>query len=1378
MTFSTLTTNNTKEVHCDLIAQWEEIILGGYVDGVNGKDTNTGATPSDPVKTFKQAYTNLAKKGGTIYVVNTVTIDSEMELSKTYYKDNDGMVTLDSSVTESGGEFNIKRYSKPTATLAGYDVSSNLAYMIKVSEGGILQLGDITIDGHDQAITEGSENIVAPAVKANGAILYIDAKGIVNITDAILTHNTSTQNGGGVCVASEGKLVVNGGSITHNTGKTNGGGVRNDGIMELLAGSVSENVLTETYSTGGGIYSTGTITVKGGTVSKNDARSGCGIYNDGTMEMSAGVISGNVPSVNYGSGSGVYNNGIFTLSGGTIKDNYSSQYGAGIYNNGTMTMTNGTIENNRSSRGSGIYNSKSLTISGGNITKNIPSGSSSIAGIGIYNGGTEFVMTGGSITDNGNTTDKYEGGGIVNNSLMGSTAVIKGGTISGNQAKNGGAIYCFDGELTIEDGEFTNNNAQYGGCIYLANLLSDSFTITGGTFSGNAATRQGGVLHNESKGSVSIEGGEFTENSSDMGAAIMNISTLELKGGAITLNTASGSGGAIFNQSGATLSMIDGDIADNKASASGGGVGNAGTFTMAGGDVQDNYAKNKGGGVYNSKSFVYTGGTINGNDAKGDGDGVYQGDTMNMEGYATVDLNNDVYLASEKYVTITNAITAEEKVAALKPSDYTYGRTCAKTDYQDEEGNAAKASTAYEYFKLVETGAAGKRFFRPGDYLNDDAGIADTDVIISTSYEVTYYQNLDGVAVTDIPEAQRKYWNEDFSISDLIPTCDSHLFLGWSEDQSNDDTAYQPSGALGYAKNNDVKLYAKWRLKAYDITYMLKEEEQEKNHPDNPSKYTPGIGVPEFKEPTKPGYEFKGWYEDPSLTTPIISIPADRTGDVTLYPKWSELIIVVYNGNEADRGTLQSEVVSELEIETYSIKENEGFTDYEKDQSDFAGWDKLTYTSPSKVYFPKDSLPKEVTFDELKTLARDDVEVQQYTRGKNRYVTNSLALAGTSTVNGVENVPVLNLYAVWDMAPELSADSVLEFYEGEYVTKEMLLENLEVFDDEDESNGKPLTKDDIRIVSVKYLDGKLKSGVDKNGHDETWEQDVPDDFTLHTWFLEIEPPTGEEERYITYEVIYAVTDSAGNETKFPWTVKVKYNEFPVIDGEDRYFTLEEAQEGKITLEELMSRARAWDKEDCEPHLPGGSLSSGNTCLGKENVCEFGERLTLLGFRADKFTSYEDSGYEVLSYHVIDQYGKESLMQFTVYVVKDGEIVEPDDPKMVRFINKKYYDINVGVLDTLPEDDPNTTDVNEREDAIKEFDQKRNGGLYVASLWYTKESYRTLIQSVLSDTPTVQETWEIPVSDLETIKDYIKAHGVGNYNNGLEDFYQTFKKYIK
>ena len=81
---------------------------------------------------------------------------------------------------------------------------------------------------------------------------------------------------------------------------------------------------------------------------------------------------------------------------------------------------------------------------------------------------------------------------------------------------------------------------------------------------------------------------------------------------------------------------------------------------------------------------------------------------------------------------------------------------------------------------------------------------------------------------------------------------------------------------------------------------------------------------------------------------------------------------------------------------------------------------------------------------------------------------------------------------------------------------------------------------------------------------------------------------------------------------------------------------------------------------------------------------------MVDFKASDFTSFTDSGYVTVTFHVQDSMGpggkgKETYRQIKVYVVKDGVIEEPEKAQNIRFINKKYYDLNKGVNpDTLSE----------------------------------------------------------------------------------------------
>ena len=65
-----------------------------YVDGINGNDeSGTGLNPSLAVKTLKKAY-ELLQTGGSIYIVNTISINEEMTITDTQYKDENKTINL------------------------------------------------------------------------------------------------------------------------------------------------------------------------------------------------------------------------------------------------------------------------------------------------------------------------------------------------------------------------------------------------------------------------------------------------------------------------------------------------------------------------------------------------------------------------------------------------------------------------------------------------------------------------------------------------------------------------------------------------------------------------------------------------------------------------------------------------------------------------------------------------------------------------------------------------------------------------------------------------------------------------------------------------------------------------------------------------------------------------------------------------------------------------------------------------------------------------------------------------------------------------------------------------------------------------------------
>lgn len=202
-----------------------------YVDGKAGDDARDGTTPANAVKTLKQAYANLEKEGGTIYIVNTVSIDQSISLTENSYIDDGNEIQIES------GTVTIRRYSKPTAaaSLTGYTRASCTGAMFQIQAGGALTLQDIAIDGHSQSANTGKPETTANGVNATAAM--IDVSGTLTMeAGAALKNNNNTNTavgGGAIRIRSTGTVRIRGGEITGNAAKMGGDGVYNFGRLEI-----------------------------------------------------------------------------------------------------------------------------------------------------------------------------------------------------------------------------------------------------------------------------------------------------------------------------------------------------------------------------------------------------------------------------------------------------------------------------------------------------------------------------------------------------------------------------------------------------------------------------------------------------------------------------------------------------------------------------------------------------------------------------------------------------------------------------------------------------------------------------------------------------------------------------------------------------------------------------------------------------------------------------------------------------------------------------------------------------------------------------------------------------------------------------------------
>lgn len=219
-------------------AEKSQIILKAldavYIDGVSGADTNDGTVPRKSVKTLKRAYELLkAKNGGVLYVVNTVTITDAQELTETSYKNYGTTVAL----TE--GTVQIQRYGKPTAyntsawidpnTMDNFNVESNANALFSVSGSGMLDLKNIQMDGHKDAVA------------LTDSLAYKTNAGAIEATAPLIQVNGGKLNLGEGAVLQNNKNTIAPGSTTSTTGNVPGGAVYNSGTMNITGGVVKGN---------------------------------------------------------------------------------------------------------------------------------------------------------------------------------------------------------------------------------------------------------------------------------------------------------------------------------------------------------------------------------------------------------------------------------------------------------------------------------------------------------------------------------------------------------------------------------------------------------------------------------------------------------------------------------------------------------------------------------------------------------------------------------------------------------------------------------------------------------------------------------------------------------------------------------------------------------------------------------------------------------------------------------------------------------------------------------------------------------------------------------------------------------------------------------
>lgn len=165
---------------------------------------------------------------------------------------------------------------------------------------------------------------------------------------------------------------------------------------------------------------------------------------------------------------------------------------------------------------------------------------------------------------------------------------------------------------------------------------------------------------------------------------------------------------------------------------------------------------------------------------------------------------------------------------------------------------------------------------------------------------------------------------------------------------------------------------------------------------------------------------------------------------------------------------------------------------------------------------------------------------------------------------------------------------------------------------------------------------------------------------------------------------------------------------------DRYFTLNEAQDGKITEDELLKTVVVKDRET-NPLLP-------KTTEQVESGDDVG--VSIVGWNPDEFTDLTDDSTVSIRYKVKDESGNEAFLNIKVYVTRNSALAA------------------------------------EKESSIRSISSTYRNTLADNSRWKSDSLYTGKLDHALSGDNKLY-TMTLHGDDLSTVRDYVEDNGFGN-----------------
>jgi hypothetical protein len=558
-----------------------------------------------------------------------------------------------------------------------------------------------TIDGI--GITGGSGDASTESTRpetSSGGGIFNDA-GTLTVRNSRLWGN-SAASGGGIANHT-GTLSVANSTLSDNIASSTGGGIANTGTLTIANSTLSGNTAS---SAGGGIAGyAGTLTLINSTLWGNSADSGGGVYSFDTLTVTNSILAGNAATA----GGGIHSSGELTITNSTLTANSANRGGGiyrGRFSS-TGTLSNTIVAGNVASSGPDTYYLPGMLSGSNNLIGDGSGVSPWVDGINGNQVGTAsspidpllsdwtqfddgswgyYLLPGSPAVDSGDNSLAVDSAGQpLTEDRLGSVRIQNGtvdlGAVEGVRAGNSAQTYTVtsleatvanDGVLTfLEAFQAAARNQPVGDAV--AGSFSERDTIqfavgVSGTIpvddgelsiSGDLSIEGPGteLLTFDAQGrnrvflirpnvSLNLRGLTVTGGSADEGGGVYNHSgMLTVARATLSGNSASGSGGGIYNADNGTVTVTNSVLSGNSAGGSGGGICNAryGRVTVTNSALSGNSVGGSGGGIANAYqgALTVTNSTLSANTAESSGGGLVG------SGTTTTVLNNTIVAGNQ-----------------------------------------------------------------------------------------------------------------------------------------------------------------------------------------------------------------------------------------------------------------------------------------------------------------------------------------------------------------------------------------------------------------------------------------------------------------------------------------------------------------------------------------------------------------------------------------------------------------------------------------------------------------------------------------------------------------------------------------------------------